>query len=110
MILNELPGAELILPGLDDLDNGKTNTVGALLVAIAATRLTAAGLDVPKNRLAPEPELTLYSHLQDERDDAYSYYNALLSCLNSFCNALELSYKHKLSNNAHTPDSLESSG
>jgi hypothetical protein len=61
-----------------------------LLVAIAATRLSEAGLDFPKDHLAIEPELTLYKHLQDERDDAYSYYNALLNRLNSFCNALEL--------------------
>jgi hypothetical protein len=88
--LNGLPGSELILPGLDDLRNGKTNTVGALLVAIAATRLTEAGLDIPKNHLSPEPELTLYGYLQDERDDAYPYYNALLNRLKSFCNALEL--------------------
>jgi hypothetical protein len=98
MILNELPGAELILPGLDDLRNGKTNTVGSLLVAIAATRLTEAGLDIIKDHLAPEPELTLYARLQDERDDAYPYYNALLNRLNSFCNALELNYKYKRSN------------
>jgi hypothetical protein len=97
MSLNELPGAELILPGLDDLHRGETNTVGSLLVAIAATRLTEAGLDVPKDQLAPEPELTLYARLQDERDDAYLYYNALLNSLNSFCNALELSYKSRTS-------------
>jgi hypothetical protein len=90
MILNDLPGAELILPGLDDLHSGKRNTVGALLVTIAATRLSEAGLDFPKDCLAIEPELTLYKHLQDERDDAYYYYNALLNSLNSFCNALEL--------------------
>jgi hypothetical protein len=97
MSLNELPGAELILPGLDDLHQGQTNTVGSLLVAIAATRLTAAGLDVPKDQLAAEPELTLYAHLQAERDDAYLYYNALLNRLNSFCNALELRDPYKLS-------------
>ena len=95
MNLSELPGAELILPGLDDLQHGKINTIGSLLVAIAATRLTEAGLEVPKDRLATEPELTLYARLQDERDDAYSYYNALLNSLNSFCNALELSNKYK---------------
>jgi hypothetical protein len=93
--LDELPGAEFILPGLSDLHNGETNTVEALLVAIAATRLTAAGLDVPRDYLAPEPELTLYARLQAERDDAYLYYNALLNSLNSFCNALELSYKYR---------------
>ncbi len=68
-----------------------------MLVAIAATRLAEAGLDVPKDHLAAEPELTLYAHLQDERDDAYLYYNALLNRLNSFCNALELYYQYKLS-------------
>lgn len=99
MNLNELPGAEIILPGLSDLHSGESNTIGALLVAIAATRLTEAGLDIPKDHLASEPELTLYASLQDERDDAYLYYNALLNRLNSFCNALELSYKYKPSNN-----------
>ncbi len=89
MSLNDLPGAEIILPGLSDLRNGDSNTIGALLVAIAATRLTEAGLDIQNYRLAPQPELTLYAHLQKEREDAYPYYNALLNRLNSFCNALE---------------------
>jgi hypothetical protein len=93
--LDELPGAEFILPGLEDLCNGETHTVGALLIAIASIRLTAAGLDIPKADLAPEPELALYALLQNERDDAYSYYNALLNRLNSFCCALELSHKCK---------------
>jgi hypothetical protein len=92
MNLSELLGSELILPGLDDLHNGKTHTIGALLVASASMRLTAAGLDAPKDRLAPEPELTLNARLQDERDDAYPYYNALLNSLNSFCYALEKSF------------------
>jgi hypothetical protein len=98
MSLDELPGAEIILPGLKDIHSGESNTIGALLVAIAkrgagaiaATRLTEAGLDIPKDRLASEPELTLYACLQDDREDAYVYYNALLHRLNSFCNALEL--------------------
>ncbi|QFS43416.1 hypothetical protein [Nostoc sphaeroides] len=98
MNLNELPGSEIILPGLSDLHRGECNTIGALLVAIASTRLTEAGLDIPKDNLAPEPEITLYALLEDERDDAYVYYNALLNQLNSFCNALELSYKYKPSN------------
>lgn len=92
MSLNELPGAEIILPGLKDLQNGDSNTIGALLVSIASTRLTEAGLDIAKNHLAPDPGLTLYARLQDEQDDAYLYYNALLNRLNSFCNALELSF------------------
>ena len=90
MSLEELPGAELILPGLEDLDSGKSKTVGALLIAIASTRLTEAGLIFPKNHLISEPELTLYNLLENEIEDVYSYYNSLLSSLNSFCNALEL--------------------
>ncbi len=89
MDLNELPGSELILPGLEDIRHGRNNTIGSLLIAIASIRLTEAGLDIPKEPLASEPELALYAHLQNERDDAYYYYNALLNSLNSFCSALE---------------------
>ena len=91
--LNELPGAELILPGIDDLARGETHTVGALLISIASTRLANAGLKFPTNGLAPEPELTLYTQLEKTRNDAYPYYNALLDSLNSFCNALEQKQK-----------------
>lgn len=35
MELNELPGADLILPGLDDILHGKNNTIAALLIALA---------------------------------------------------------------------------
>jgi hypothetical protein len=89
MELNELPRSDLILLGLEDFYQGKNNTIGSLLIAIASIRLTSAGLDIPKQPLASEPELDLYDHLQNERDDAYSYYNALLNSLNSFCEALE---------------------
>ncbi|BAZ90128.1 hypothetical protein NIES932_16220 [Raphidiopsis curvata NIES-932] len=57
MNVNELPGAEIILPGLIDLHNGESSTIGALLVVIAATRLTQSGLDIPKDYLDTEPEL-----------------------------------------------------
>jgi hypothetical protein len=84
MELNELPGSELILLGLEDLSHGRNNTIGSLLIAIASKRLTAEGLDIPQVSLVSEPELPLYSHLQCDPDDAYSYYNALLNSLNSF--------------------------
>lgn len=76
MNLGDLPGAELILFGLEDLHRGRSDTVGALLVAIASTRLTEAGLGFPRSHLALEPELMLYRRLQGERDDAYHYHNA----------------------------------
>ncbi len=95
MELNELPGSELILPGLEDLSHGRNNTIGSLLISIASIRLTAAGLDIPHESLVPEPELALYEYLQIDRDDAYPYYNALLNSLNSFCAALELKSKYQ---------------
>jgi hypothetical protein len=95
MELDELPGAELILPGLEDLYQGKNDTIGSLLISIASIRLTAAGLDIPQQSLASEPELALYAYLQRDREDTYSYYNALLNSLNSFCTALELKYKYR---------------
>jgi hypothetical protein len=95
MELNELPGSELILPGLEDLYHGRNNTIGSLLISIASIRLTAAGLDIPQVSLVLEPELALYNHLQIDREDAYPYYNALLNSLNSFCAALELNSKYE---------------
>jgi hypothetical protein len=95
MNIEQLPGGELILQGLEDLQNGEMDTVGSLLIAIAATRLTEAGLDFPRQNLCPEPELTLYAQLEEERPlDAYPYYNALLARLNSFCHALEMFQKY----------------
>lgn len=105
MSLDELPGAELVLPGLAALDSSEI-TIESLLVAIAATRLTKAGLTVPIDRLTPEPELALYARLQAEREDAYQYYNALLNRLDSFCNALELRYTYQQSNASDTARQL----
>ena len=95
MELDELPGSELILPGLEDLYYGRNNTIGSLLISIASIRLTEAGLDIPQVSLVSEPELALYDYLQIDRDDAYSYYNSLLNSLNSFCAALELKSKYQ---------------
>jgi hypothetical protein len=95
MELDELPGSELILPGLEDLYQGRNNTIGSLLISIASIRLTAAGLDIPQVSLVSEPEIALYNHLQIDREDAYPYYNALLNSLNSFCAALELKSKYQ---------------
>lgn len=94
MELSELPESELILSGLDDLRHGRNDTISALLIAIASIRLAEAGLEIPPQPLASEPELALYAQLQIEREDAYAYYNALLKSLNSFCTALELKAKY----------------
>ncbi|MYF09902.1 MAG: hypothetical protein F4229_02700 [Gammaproteobacteria bacterium] len=85
----ELPGAELVSVGLDALERGEP-TVEALLVAIGASRLRHAGLDVPALPGIQEPELALYSTLcKAEKVDAHSAYNALIRRLVSFERALE---------------------
>jgi hypothetical protein len=83
----DLPGADLVTAGLDDLRRGEA-TVEALLVSIGASRLRAAGLDVPEP--LPEPELSLYELLRREHgDDAHGRYNALVRRLVSFQRAAE---------------------
>lgn len=71
MELNELPGSELIVLGLDDLRQGNNKTVGALLIAIAFTRLSQAG-EIPEHQRTEEPELTLYAFFEDTREGAYT--------------------------------------
>ncbi len=91
-LMAELPEAETITAGLEDLRRGVKDTVGALLVAIAAPRLRSLGLDVPPDdRLPDEPELRLYRHLCRISTDggAYVQYKAMLSRLVSFEEALE---------------------
>jgi hypothetical protein len=85
--MRELPGAELVETGLDDLRR-RQPTLEALLVSIGASRLRAAGFDVPK--ALPEPELALYELLQEEHgDDAHGRYNSLVRRLVSFERAAE---------------------
>ena len=85
----DLPGAELVRAGLNALERGEA-TVEALLVAIGASRLRHAGLDVPTLPAIQEPELALYAALcKTNRVDAHSAYNALIRRLVSFERALE---------------------
>lgn len=88
-LLKGLPGEALFRSGRADLLAGRS-TIGALLVAIARTRLGRTGFvsrDLPV-RFAT-PELDLYHLLRREGGDAYSRYNALLRELASFTAALE---------------------
>ena len=85
-----LPGADLIVAGLADLQTGRL-TRASLLVAVAGSRLHQLGLPVPS--VEPESsgyELTLYRLLCEDGDaDPYSRYGALLRELTSFVHALE---------------------
>ena len=85
----DLPGAELVQVGLDALKRGETTTE-ALLVAIGATRLRHAGLDVPSLPGLEQPERALYAALcKTDGTNAHSAYNALIRRLVSFERALE---------------------
>lgn len=83
----DLPGAELVPPGVEDLAAGRW-TVNALLVAIGAPRLR--GYLVLPAVLPDEPNRRLYAALGAAGvPDPYSAYNALLRRLVSFEHAVE---------------------
>jgi hypothetical protein len=80
---DDLPGAELVLPGIDDLRSG-VESVPALLVAIGGPRLAQIGFELPSNPFE-HPEHRLYHLLAAEHGDAaHSQYNALIRRLVSF--------------------------
>ena len=86
----DLPGADLVAKGIDDLRRGEL-TVEALLVAVGALRLRSVGLEIPAMpALSESPELALYAAVcASEADDAHSRYNALIRRLVSFERAME---------------------
>jgi hypothetical protein len=86
--LRELPGHDLFSQGVADLAAGRT-TEAALLVAMARTRLTQAGLEVPGTAELHVGH-ALYDLLANENGaDAHSRYNALLRRIVSFARAAE---------------------
>lgn len=86
--LSALPGAELVLAGLRDLEQGQ-ESVAALLVLVGAPRLRSLGVAVPAGDYASSPEHRLYALLQSEdAATAHSRYNALVRRLVSFERAL----------------------
>lgn len=87
----ELPGAELVASGIAALRRDEL-TVEALLVLAGASRLRAAGLEIPKGpaRSAESWEHALYGAIAaEQRRGAHSRYNALIRRLTSFARALE---------------------
>jgi len=83
---SKLPGEDLVVAGLHDLSHGIASA-NAFLVSIAAPRLTALGLDLPKR--LPDPELGLYRVLAARHGDAaHARYNALIRRMVSYQRAL----------------------
>lgn len=88
-LLQGLPGAELILQGLDDLAEGG-DTIPALLVATGAPRLSESIPELGAVDLPERPERRLYALLRSRYPrEAYGQYNAFLRRLTRFCRALE---------------------
>jgi len=83
-----LPGAELLEQGLRDLTAGE-ETECAMIIAMAAPRLRALGVNVP-SCAAADPAHRLYELLSDrEPADAHSRYNALVRRITSLARAAE---------------------
>lgn len=88
-ILEELPGAEIVLPGLADLRAGRSS-MNALAVQSAASRLRALGLEAGEPESETPAAHQLYEQLHQELGDAaHSRYNAILSRVASFARAAE---------------------
>lgn len=85
--LAHLPGGDLVDAGLEDLAAGR-ETECALLVALAAPRLRAVGIQVPPGG-GDRPSHRLYELIASQTDGAYSRYNALLARMASFARAAE---------------------
>jgi hypothetical protein len=81
-----LPGADLVVRGLEDLDAGVVSAE-ALLVSIGAPRLRMLGIDVDRPLEDPERRLWELLRRADPRA-AHARYNALVRRLVSFEQAL----------------------
>ncbi len=87
--IQDLPGADLVQGGIDDLQHGR-NTPSAALVRMARPRLRAVGLDVPDTQDDTPAGHALYELLASEdRSTAHSRYNALVARMVSFARAAE---------------------
>jgi hypothetical protein len=84
----QLPGADIVAQGIDDLARG-VESVAGLVVAVAAPRLIGVGVSVPQT-IMPLPSHRLYELLSSEDPaSAHSRYNALLRRVVSFARAAE---------------------
>lgn len=85
----ELPGAEIVLAGVADLQNGRMS-VNALAVQSAAPRLRSLGFETGNTKAVVPAAHRLYEQLHREMgDSAHSRYNAILSRVVSFAQAAE---------------------
>jgi hypothetical protein len=93
-LYGQLPGSEIVLPGIDDLHAHRVSA-NALLVLIASPNLSRHGIAVPTLPGINLPyEHRLYDLLCSEYGiSAYSQYNTLTRRLVSFERALALLHR-----------------
>lgn len=85
----ELPGAEIVRRGLDDLAR-EIGSSAAIALQVIAPRLRLMGYEIPFLFVDASPELGLYRRLSEEDvPDPYSSYNSILRRLYSFASAME---------------------
>lgn len=86
--MSALPGADFVLKGLQDLEQG-TESIESLLVLIGAPKLRSLGIAVPSRPHDDPPEHRLYARLNaEDGPTSHSRYNALVRRLVSFERAL----------------------
>jgi len=85
--LTAFPGGEMVARGLTDA-RVRVDSIDALVVSLAVTRLRAVGLELPDAPRDRDGELVLYERLRGE-SDSYGRYNALRRELTSFLDAFE---------------------
>lgn len=97
--ISRLPGAELVLLGLEGIVANKL-TIAARPVSIARPCIEKSGVTVglPSLHYVVEPERALYLLFCQERGDAYSRYNSLLRRLVSSERALRRAVSQSVSN------------
>jgi len=88
--VNLLPGGDLVLKGLVNLEAGELSKESLLLV-ICRSELERVGLQIhPKVDVPSDAELHLYELLQrDSQHEAHALYNALLAQMVSFLSCAE---------------------
>lgn len=89
-MFEHLPGGEILREGLADLRAGR-RSVPALLVLVAAPRLSRCGVPIPEVHLPPRlPEHDLFRLLAAEHGpEAWRHYHSLMRRLVSLEQALE---------------------
>jgi hypothetical protein len=84
-----MPGADAILPGLDDLKKQRL-TLAACLVSIAWPRIQAIDFSAVQHiQPLPQPEIQLYNFLGTQGGDTYGQYQSWIRRVIRFEHAID---------------------